>query len=93
MFVVGRLSPKRMLQLSTFGCLVAAVVTAAAADKFVTLFYASALVFGFAVSWQFGAAYSWVSEHLDVVVSWFVCIDEIYTSSEKLLSSVLHILI
>ena len=69
MFVVGRLSPKRMLRLSTCGCLVAAALSATAADKSAAVLFTSTLLFGMAVSWQFGAAFSWASEHIDVVVS------------------------
>ncbi len=68
MFVVDWLSPRKMLQLSTTACLVSALAVSMKADESAEMLYACALMFGFAVSWQFGAAYSWVSEHLDVVV-------------------------
>ncbi len=68
MFIVERVPPKRMLQLSTLACLLSSSVVAARAGQSEHVLFASALVFGFAVSWQFGAAYSWASEHIDVAV-------------------------
>lgn len=68
MFVVDRVSPRRMLKWSSVACLCAATAVALKADESAAVLYACALVFGFAISWQFGAAYSWASEHIDVVV-------------------------
>jgi len=69
MFVVGRVSPRRMLKWSAAACLCAAAAVALKADQSAAVLYACALVFGFAISWQFGAAYSWASERLDVAGS------------------------
>jgi len=72
MFVVDRVAPRRMLKWSSIACLLAAAAVAAKADESAAVLYACAIVFGFAISWQFGAAYSWASEHIDVVVIYLI---------------------
>ncbi len=68
MFLVEWLSPRRMVQISSTGCFLVACVLALKADESAFVLFASTFTFGFMVSWEFGAAFSWISEHVDVVV-------------------------
>ncbi len=73
MFVVNRWPPRRMLRLSTTGCFIIACVITMEADKTAEVLHVCALLFGFTISWQYGAGYSWASEHLDVAVRTLSC--------------------
>lgn len=75
-FFAGRLAsvvavklatPKSMLQTSLGLCLISTCLLSLQADKSADLLYLCAAIFGFAISWQFGSAYSWASHYLDVV--------------------------
>ncbi|XP_059093084.1 sodium-dependent glucose transporter 1-like isoform X2 [Tigriopus californicus] len=67
MFVAHVGSPKLMLKISLAICFPASLFTSIFAAKSQLLFVSCAGVYGFAISWQFGAAYSWAAKYLDVV--------------------------
>ena len=67
-FLVKSFSPKSMLKSAVFACVASAVLVVLKADESETMLLTGAFVYGMSVSWQFGAGFSWASEHLDVVV-------------------------
>lgn len=69
MFVIDLLSPKNLLKYSTLGCLLSALILVAKGAESAFLLYTAATIFGFCISSQFGAAYSWSAENMDVVAS------------------------
>ena len=73
MFIVDKFSPRVMLKYSTISCFIASLLIAVKGDESATFLFGGAFIFGFAVSWQFGAAFSWAAEHVDVAVSTDVC--------------------
>ncbi len=86
MFVVNHCPPHQMLQLSTISCFIVAIMVALEADKTAEVLYVCALLFGFAISWQYGAGYSWASAHLDVAVSTFAVSYWLFSSCENVKS-------
>ena len=75
-FFIGRLlsvlavnfmTPKLMLKFSLILCTLSTLLLSLEADNSVTLLYICTALFGFAVSWQWGSAFSWSAENLDVV--------------------------
>ena len=71
MFVVALLSPKLMLKVSVFICLISTTIISMEGSRSANFLYVGASFFGFAISWAFGAGYAWTAEHMDVVVSFF----------------------
>lgn len=66
-FVINVIPPKLMLKSSIFLCLLSTILLSWQGDNSANFLFAAAAFFGFAVSWQFGAGFSWTSEHMDVV--------------------------
>ena len=75
-FFIGRLlsvlavnfmTPKLMLKFSLILCTLSTLLLSIEADNSVTLLYICTALFGFAISWQWGSAFTWSAENLDVV--------------------------
>ena len=75
-FFIGRLlsvlavnfmTPKFMLKFSLTLCTLSTLLLSLEADNSVTLLYICTALFGFAISWQYGSAFSWSAANLDVV--------------------------
>lgn len=64
--IAGFIRPRNMLIVSLGLCLVASIILAALGSvTAVGLYVASALV-GFTISWQYGSAFSWTAQKLDI---------------------------
>ena len=66
-FLVQYISPKKMLKISlSCSCLMTVILTLMSTYS-ASFLYLSVLLYGLALSWQFGSMYSWCSEHMDLV--------------------------
>ncbi len=65
--------PKLMLNLSVPFCLLASSAVALVASHLerppLGPFYLLFFLYGTSIAWQFGAMYSWLAKHMDLVVS------------------------
>lgn len=68
MFVAHIAPPKLMLKMSLIMCLFSSIVISIFASESQLILVGCAGFYGFAISWQLGAAYSWAAKYLDVVV-------------------------
>lgn len=77
-FFIGRLAsiiavklatPKQMLKTSLTLCIFTSILLSLFGSQSANLLYGCAGIFGFAVSWNYASAYTWISEYLDVVGS------------------------
>lgn len=75
-FFVGRLAsvlavklmkPTLMLKTSLVTCFLSTALISWQGDQSAFLLYTGASLFGFAVSWQYGSAFSWAAQFMDVV--------------------------
>ena len=64
---VKLMRPKLMLKLSLALCAISTTILSLKADDSSNLLYACTALFGFAISWQFGSAFSWSAQFMDVV--------------------------
>ena len=68
MIIVTLIIPKVMMVLSVTVCLVATLLISFEGGETANYLFAGAALYGFAISWHYGAGVSWTAEHMDVVV-------------------------
>ena len=64
--IAGYVCPRNMLIISLTLCLSASIVLGLVATTSAIGLYAAAAMVGFAVSWQYGSAFSWTAQKIDV---------------------------
>lgn len=67
--VVKMATPKQMLKTSLSLCIFTSILLSFFGSQSANLLYACAGIFGFAISWNYASAYTWISEFMDVVGS------------------------
>ena len=66
-FFVQFMTPKAMLKVSLLLCFVVGLTITYIGPYSANFLFLSVLMFGFAVSWQYGSMFSYCSEHMDLV--------------------------
>lgn len=61
------MSPKFMLKFCIMLCAISSILLSMEADRSASLLYICAGLYGFAISWQYGSAFSWSAQFMDVV--------------------------
>lgn len=64
--IAGFVKPRNMLLVSLTFCLLASIVLVTSAFKSATGLYVGSGLVGFGVSWQYGSAFSWTAQKVDV---------------------------